>query len=595
MAQLTRSAGRSNRSVFKRCIATGALAAIALAGAAEAQVKMTPTAGGRAVYEAPADVAIQAENHIVTNVPGSFSGPSVNALVGADRFYAEGYSGANAVVANVEAGHVWSGHETLGHVSTFVDGANAPNAGWATPAYDRHATWVGQAIGGRGANNHQPGIAPDAELRSGAVAHEWNGSAYALSFSLFFSDLDVAYRTGATGFGNVDVINSSWGFTDSTGTDTLTLIIDGLANANPETTMVFSAGNSGSGTNTVGGPGSGYNSIAVGALQNDGSNNYDGIAGFSSRGPQAYSDPVNGEIADARAPVDISAPGTNLTLAFYGGQSGGNDAMLAGSNDISGANLYSIGVAGTSFAAPIVAGVATLMNDVADDPSAGMPASADDARVVKVNLLNAARKVPAWDNGQVDSGGVVTTGQGLDYTFGAGALDADAAFDQYTAGQTDIAGVAGGVSNEATGWDFATVPTTGTTQTDIVLPQTFLGGSEFTATLNWFRERTRLSSNSASDDAFADLDLEIWDSTFTTKFAESISFGNNVEHLHFELPTDTTIGLRTNFFGMNFGLQNTVDYALAWDGTLVPEPATLALALLGLAAILPRGRRRRAA
>ena len=68
-----------------------------------------------------------------------------------------------------------------------------------------------------------------------------------------------------------------------------------------------------------------------------------------------------------------------------------------------------------------------------------------------------------------------------------------------------------------------------------------------------------------------------------------------MEHLHFELPTDTTIGLRTNFFGMNFGSQNTVDYALAWDGTLVPEPATLALALLGLAAILPRGRRRRAA
>ena len=82
------------------------------------------------------------------------------------------------------------------------------------------------------------------------------------------------YTHGATTFGAADVINSSWGFTDATGNDPATIGLDGLAKAHPTTTFVVAAGNSGPSSNTVGGPASGYNCIAVGALQNNGSDGY---------------------------------------------------------------------------------------------------------------------------------------------------------------------------------------------------------------------------------------------------------------------------------------------------------------------------------
>ena len=195
----------------------------------------------------------------------------------------------------------------------------------------------------------------------------------------------------------------------------------------------------------VGAPGSGYNGITVGALQNDGSNNYNAVAGFSSRGPNDYRDPAQTVLAATarRAAVDVVAPGTNLTSAFYGGQTGGNDASLAGSRRLGGPAFYTGGLNGTSFAAPITAGAVTLMHQAA--AGEGLPADAEDTRVIKANLMNAARKIPGWSNAQVahpnGNGGVRTT-DALDMTSGAGAVDLTRTWTQFTQGQTDIAGTA---------------------------------------------------------------------------------------------------------------------------------------------------------
>src|SRR6187397_3152535 len=49
--------------------------------------------------------------------PGPVSGAAYsNQVVGATRFYSEGYTGTRALMANIEAGYIWSGHETLTHV-----------------------------------------------------------------------------------------------------------------------------------------------------------------------------------------------------------------------------------------------------------------------------------------------------------------------------------------------------------------------------------------------------------------------------------------------------------------------------------------------
>ena len=74
-----------------------------------------------------------------------FNGVNVNQLVGAETFYNQGYYGANAVIANVEAGFIWNGHETLGKVTTFIAD---PSVVQSPTPYDFHATMVGEVLAG---------------------------------------------------------------------------------------------------------------------------------------------------------------------------------------------------------------------------------------------------------------------------------------------------------------------------------------------------------------------------------------------------------------------------------------------------------------
>src|SRR5687768_1088573 len=122
------------------------------------------------------------------HLQGSFVGSANgNNVVGAPRFYNAGYTGTNAVIANIEAGYVWSGHEALSHVTMI------PTSSGAAGEVDRHATWVSMVLGGRpgGANpgDYQRGLAPNAQLASGAIATNWPSSLtrYTGSFNFNFN------------------------------------------------------------------------------------------------------------------------------------------------------------------------------------------------------------------------------------------------------------------------------------------------------------------------------------------------------------------------------------------------------------------------
>lgn len=184
------------------------------------------------------------------------------------------------------------------------------------------------------------------------------------------------------------------------------------------------------------------------------------------------------------------------------------------------------------------------------------------------------------------------TTQALDFTYGAGAMNLDQTYDQYINGQTDIAGSNGGLVTDLTGWDFATVDENG--HVDIVLDAIMQGGSNFTVTLAWFRDRSYNGVGDFTDNAFANLDLEVWDGDFTTLYSESNSLYNSVEHLSFILPTDGKYSIRIVHSGNHFGGVDSVDFAVAWSGlalSAIPEPGTFLLFGVAVVTMMPRRKR----
>ena len=544
----------------------------------------------------PADVLA-----VTTSVGGGTF--DVNAFLGADRYYdhATPITGQNTITTNLEAGFFWNGHETLQHVATNTTNFVADATSWGGASieakYDRHATEASMLIGGRmtvgGDAVLQEGIAYGTDLRTAAIASSWNGSVYALSFNFGPNSFFTPYEQT---FGVADVVNSSWGGTDPSGTDGYTVAMDAYCFQNPTTTYIASAGNTGPNANTVGTPGAGYNAITVAALGN--ANTYDTVASFSSRGPQdfGYINASNVDVitTGVRAAVDIAAPGTSLVSAFYGGQNGGNNTSLPGSiDDGSDADAYSSGIAGTSFSAPLVAGGASLVASAAKTlPSLSANAAARESVVVKALLLAGADKTAGWSNGQqtvtVGSDTYLSTTQSLDWEVGAGRMNLDTTFDLQLNGQTDVAGTATGDLGDVvkTGWDYG-ASILGT-DNNYVISDWLRGGTTFTATLTWLRNRAWDYSTFNYDDvAQADLNLSVYaldgSDTFTTLIARSESLYNTVEHLSFTLPNSGYYGLRIEYPNNTFdnsGTWGTVadpqNYALSWQA--VPEPSSMVLA-----------------
>jgi hypothetical protein len=584
-----------------------------------ATIEFDATAKSPAVIPFDPDAVFDAEGlyvsgRVPTNVKGPVrGGTDINTLLGADAFYDQGFTGSNAVVASIEAGHIWSGHDTLTHVLQI------PNHPSALNQFDRHHTWVGAIIGGRqgGASPgpYQEGMAPDAQLYSGAIASQWNGPRFTQEFNyanaVMFDQYRRAFSTGVNMAGRrADVINSSWGPDEgANGSDTLSIALDGFANANPRTLFVVAAGNDGPGPNTVLSPASAYNNMSVAAL---GPNPpHDRPASFSSGGPNDYRDPVNGTVNNSRQVVDIAAPGDMLSSAYYGGETGGNGTTDNPSESglgptglpagpLGGPDYYSRGaLGGTSFAAPSVAGGAALLYDVAYSLFAGN-ADARDARVMKAVLMNSADKTFGWNNAQIPhpngNGGVLTT-QGLDNRVGAGRMNLNTAYDQFLNGTTDIAGTATGELGvvDDIGWDFGQV-VSGTTN-DYFFSSSLIDGSMLTATLTWFHDRRINSSNSVFDDSFDDLNLELWsvvDGIPSSLVSESSSLYNESEHFSFALPVTGDYALRVRWFREVFDRvadANQERYGLAWSvgpglvAAIIPEPGSIVLLTMACFAV----------
>jgi hypothetical protein len=575
-------------------------------------------------------------NAIVGSNSGTsiFNGVYVNDLVGASTFYGLGFSGSRAVVANIEAGAIWDGHETLvDRVSRFIaDPAIVGSGSTQLGQFDWHATLVGQAIGGAGLYTYQEGLAPTTQLWSGSIATAWipsPGDEYTGSFHItedsFLYPYVTAMRTGIDSSGvtlRADVVNSSWGYGDSAARVSETIVLDALS-LEGAIVNVVAAGNTGPDANTVGGPATGYNTIAVAALTGDLlSPPFSVVANFSSRGPSDFYNPAtNATIPAVRPTVDIAAPGDELTLAFYGGLTGGH---TSGTDSTGGSGeFYVPNIGGTSFAAPVVAGGAALMVDAARlfVDSAVAPAEMLDPRVVKAAMLAGARPPVGWNNGQATAAGVITTTQALDYASGAGILDLDASYRVYVGdpfsttvdglttvyagiGTTlGVPGAAGGSGLELRGWDLGSVLSDAEAASGRVaiyqLGTPLAAGDTFTAALSWFADRTVGSSlSSAADVALSDLSLEVWrdDGGLESVVARSIATYSTTEFLRFTVSEPGMYSLHVVGIDQLYNLAETpvteTTYGLAWNVVAVPEPGTIILAAAAGGLSLLAGRRR---
>lgn len=204
-------------------------------------------------------------------------------------------------------------------------------------------------------------------------------------------------------------------------------------------TVVFAAGNDGSGSNTVGSPATAKNVIAVGAgenvrqtgtdgcgVGNTGADSANDIIAFSSRGP------INSAGGDGRTSPHIMGPGTHIEAGVP--QSNYNGSSVCNQFFPAGQTLYGWS-SGTSHSCPAIAGGAALVYQ--DFLNNGL--AAPSPAMVKAYLMNSATHM---------------TGVGANDTLpsnnqGMGRMNLGRAFDdvaRITADQTTTFGATGETS-----------------------------------------------------------------------------------------------------------------------------------------------------
>ena len=321
------------------------------------------------------------------------------AKTGAPGAWALGFKGAGIVVAGQDTGYDWDhpalkgkyrgwNGTTAAHDYNWHDaihsGGGVCGANSSVPCDDdEHGTHtMGTIVGDDGAGN-QIGMAPQAKWIGCRNMDQGNGTpaTYAECFEWFVAPTNLAGL-------NPDptkaphVINNSWGCPASEGcTDPLVLksVVENVRAAG--IVVVVSAGNDGSGCETVNTPAAIYDAaFSVGATDSS-----DGIASFSSRGPVSAD-------GSGRMKPDVSAPGVNIRSSIPGGGYGWMD--------------------GTSMAGPHVAGhVALLLS--------AMPALKGQVAAVESRITGSA--VPRTSS---QTCGGVPGSEVPNNTFGWGRIDA---------------------------------------------------------------------------------------------------------------------------------------------------------------------------
>jgi len=353
----------------------------------------------------------------------------------ANRGFTQAQFDASGLVVDVTDSPIDNGSTNVNHFALYRDGTitnslsrvvytrleGTANTGSVTSAQDGHGNLNAHIIAGQVNLTNSPHIdANGYKYGMGVAPFVKVGGSIIFDVSNFtspsYDNLAArAYRDGARVSGN------SWGADTAGAYDADAQNYDRLVRdaqpsgsavataGNQQMTFVFAAGNAGSGTSTVGSPGTAKNVITVGAAENvrafggsdgsgiadTGADSANDVISFSSRGP----------CSDSRKKPDIMAPGTHITggapqnvktmsgtgtaLTIFDGTgvSGG-----VGSNFFpsSGQQFYTAS-SGTSHSTPGVAGAAALVYQWFINKGWATAASPASPAMIKAYLMNASR------------------------------------------------------------------------------------------------------------------------------------------------------------------------------------------------------------
>jgi hypothetical protein len=225
---------------------------------------------------------------------------------------------------------------------------------------DNYFTLSSSSSGGHDSGD---GMAPNAKVIFQDIGSETSGCLDGL-LSDFHLIAKQAYDAG------VRIHSNSWGSSVGGAYTSFSSEIDEISYGYEDLLFVYSAGNSGSSSNTIGSPASAKSCLTVGATEHAASSL---IASYSSRGPTD----------DGRTKPDIVAPGSSVISAS-------GDATHTTNN------CSTKSLSGTSMAAPTAAGGATLLRQYFTDGfyPTGAKTAADalgpSAALMKAALVNGA-------------------------------------------------------------------------------------------------------------------------------------------------------------------------------------------------------------
>jgi hypothetical protein len=285
-------------------------------------------------------------------------------------------------------------------------------------------------------------------------------------------------------------------------------------------TVIASIGNGSKASEPPLYPGAGPNAIGVGVVSSVNSDNpATSLAYFALANPDQS---TRGPTTDGRCKPDLIAPGNCLVASAEGDQG------------------YTMSGTWSSYSTPVVAGVAGLLIQTAkqDKRLAGLLSPDGGNCLMKAILMTSATKLPYWHKGRL------TTEDDhevpLDYTQGAGMIDAVRAHQLLTAGR-------GSPGNVATsGWDLNRLEGSQVLQQVYRVVLNEPANKMLTVTLAWNRHYDNKEWHfERLSDSDTDLRLEVWavnprNPNDSVLLDYSDSKVDNVEHVHVETTAGDT-------------------------------------------------------